>query len=489
VAADLNIIYGEKRRRVMSAIYVVVMFFLYQSHSLGTPFCFDDCVGYITLMGKSGGDYIGTLAHMFRPWSVPVFYSLFGQYNLVHASAIILAQTYLAYLSWMIFAASFLFALQHPLSKAAAFITLSMMMFGQGYYHFNQRLLSDSVALSAVLLQLSACLYAVRWLQIADGGKPAGRLISYLILGVIALFSAIEIGTRDSNIALAFFGLFIMVTCIENLHLSMRRKAALTAFIVLLAFLQSVPASWRHTLNATNILAGVVLPDEGIRTYFVRHGMPNELALAGREMKRQDLGDVNYPDLQKSGDIIRSLAPSFIGRSDRIYGAYLLSHPGYIINNTIKYRTMIFGQEYAVGSGLGTNPAFIKPVQGELAPVIVPGDLKLSPMDYIPLSIGALLACLYVGYVAAFKRTALAALPIVVVAAGVSNAILGFFGDLWQPSEMERHAFIGSVLFRVGIALAILFLFDAILGADAYLVVGRIKRALRITAAGGEGTV
>ena len=50
--------------------------------------------------------------------------------------------------------------------------------------------------------------------------------------------------------------------------------------------------------------------------------------------------------------------------------------------------------------------------------------------------------------------------PLFLVAMGVTNAILGFFGDVWERSEMERHAFIGSMILRLGLILCLLRLIE-----------------------------
>ena len=41
---------------------------------------------------------------------------------------------------------------------------------------------------------------------------------------------------------------------------------------------------------------------------------------------------------------------------------------------------------------------------------------------------------------------------------GMGNAVLSYFADMWEPSEMLRHAAIGAVLFDTGIVFCFVIL-------------------------------
>ena len=50
--------------------------------------------------------------------------------------------------------------------------------------------------------------------------------------------------------------------------------------------------------------------------------------------------------------------------------------------------------------------------------------------------------------------------PLFLAAMGLVNAILGFRGDVWERSEMERHAFVGSMVLRLRLMLCLLRLIE-----------------------------
>jgi ABC-type thiamin/hydroxymethylpyrimidine transport system permease subunit len=100
-----------------------------------------------------------------------------------------------------------------------------------------------------------------------------------------------------------------------------------------------------------------------------------------------------------------------------------------------------------------------------LAPLLFPTNIKLSPMDYLPFSVIIVVGLGYTIYFFVFARSRRMMLPLIFMAAGVSNAIVAFFGELWEPGEMARHAFVGSVLLHVGVCLAILFWADQFIAA------------------------
>jgi hypothetical protein len=228
----------------------------------------------------------------------------------------------------------------------------------------------------------------------------------------------------------------------------------------MLSFTESLFASARHVTNEANILVGLVLPNPKIRSYFVERGMPPALAAAGNGMTSQDLGQADIATMTDDRRILHDIAPDFIPKVDPIYTRYLLSHPNYLIENTVKYRDIIFGQNW-ISSTVEDHPNFTKP--GTPVPVTVADSIDISAMDYIPIYV--CIAAFGAQIVQALVRAGRAChvIPAFVLAVGFSNAVLGFFGDLWERSEMTRHAFIGSVLLRIGLVLAVLFLLDGLM--------------------------
>jgi hypothetical protein len=461
--AFIKSVTSEKSLRIFAALYLVALFYLYQQVSLGTPICFDDCGGYIPLMGKKIKDYFDVLWTMYRPWTVPVFFSMFGKYTLLNASKIMLAQSYIGFFSWILLAYSCRMFFSLPASKTIAFVVLSLMMFGQGHYHLNQMLLSDSLALSLVLIQLSLCLMSVRYMEWCGKQKrPNAYIVLYII--VLVVVSAAEMGARDANILLALFGGFIVLFYNRHSVLGPKHKVFLVVMLLAIGLTQSAFAMERHKINAVHILAGAILPNEEARSFYVKHGMPPELGVAGSKMKPQELGKVDIAELAKQSDTVSAIAPAFILKSEKIYPLYLLTHPLYVIDNIIKNNGLIFGQRFHPMIDphpvSGAEPIFVTNKPGHAYPIIKPKSVIASPMDWLPGPVKIVIIIGYLLYAAFFWRTPKAVLPLIVMLAGSSNAVLAFFGDIWEPSEMTRHAFIGSIVFRIGIALAGLLLIE-----------------------------
>jgi hypothetical protein len=455
---------STKSLRVLTGLYLLTLFYFYLAFSLGTPICFDDCLGYINLMGLGWEDYLHTFWTTYRPWTAQVFFSLFGKYTLISASQIILAQAFLGFFSWILFAYSCRQLFSTPLSRAVAFIVVSSLMFGQGYYHFNQRLLSDSLALTLVLTQFSLCLLSTRYMAWCDTQQKSKKLCIGLYIALLVFVSAAEMAARDANIALACIGLLIVLFYNRSTVFSARNRRLLIVLMVCVALTQSVFAAKRHKLNARNTLAGVVLPNEEIRTFFLEHGMPPELGVAGTTMKPQDLGHVNVDEMNEQVKTSVALAPNYFRKFDRIYLWYLLTHPGYVIGNVIKYWPMIFDQNFQrhiTGASLGNEAVFAQDVPGFMLTVISPGSLDVAFSDLVPWGIKMILIAAYLLYASVIVRTREAFLPLVFLIAGASNAVISFFGDVWLAPEMARHAFIGSIVLNIGIALSTLYLLDA----------------------------
>lgn len=450
--------------RVLTGLYLLTLFYVYLAFSLGTPICFDDCLGYISLMGLRWEDYLHTFWTTYRPWTVQVFFSLFGNYTLISASQIVLAQAFLGFLSWILFAYSCRQLFSRPLSRAVAFILVSSLMFGQGYYHFNQRLLSDSLALTLVLTQFSLCLLSTRYLAWCDTQQKSTKLYIGLYIALFVFVSAAEMAARDANIALACIGGLMVLFYNRSTVFPAKYRRILITLMVCVALTQGVFAAKRHKLNARNTLAGVVLPNEEMRTFFLAHGMPPALGDAGTRMKPQDLGHVNIDEMREQVKTSVAIAPNYFRKFDRLYLWYLLMHPGYVIGNVIKYWPMIFDQNFQrniASVSLGNEPVFAKDVPGFMLPVVSPGSLDVAFSDLVPWGIKLILVAAYLVYASFYGRTRAAFLPLIFLVAGSSNAVAAFFGDVWEAAEMARHAFVGSVVLNIGIALSALYLLNA----------------------------
>jgi hypothetical protein len=435
-------------------------FFVYQVVSIGSPLCFDDCAWYTPLMGLSWPNYYHMLLAMSRSWTVPVFFSLFGSYSLTSAKVIVMAQTYIQFFAWILFAASLRRFFHGRMVGRIALVLVGSLMFSQGYYHTNQFLLSDSLALSSVLLQWAACLTGRGYLQWARQQRHARSCIALYVLA-LALLTAIAMGTRDANIMLALAGIVFVVLDTRAGLLTIRPLVILIVLVGLTTAGEALQAQHRHVImnDAGNLLAGFVLPDSEARRYFVDHGMPQALADLGPGLRKQEFGNARPTEILAQRDRITPAAAAYLGQFDRVYGQYLLSHLDWVASTAFANRNLIFEQEYISSDSAGTAP----PVAPEKPMTVIIGpSIHVALTDLLPFEFWVVIFCLCLAGTVALAGWRRAGLPVLLGALGVANALGGFFADLWEPNEMARHAFIGSIVLRIGIMLALALLLDAV---------------------------
>ena len=450
-------------------VYIVAAFFVYELSSIGSPVCFSDCFEYIELMQASGPEFFHTMLTMFRPWAVPTFFSMFGAFEISSAARIVLSQTYIAFLSWLLFAYACQGMFATRAMKFVGFVAVSSLMFGQGYYHFNQFLLSDSLAMSSVLTQYALVFLFPRFVHFCEK-VDHGKTYVVLYLGVLFIVTAFEMATRDANIMLGLSGIAFLILANRKGAIGDEARWILVMFVFVAAFGQSSAARLRHPVNAKNILAGAVFANEDMRNFFSRHGMPASFDAAAADAKPQSLDAVDIDQINEVKAKMASAEPGseetkFLGGVGGVYAMYFLTHPAYVTGNVARHWRLIFTQtldleatiDHGAFAKLGAQK-FVRP--GETTPFIAGASTRLSAADYIPPIVGAALLALCALPPLIRPGEIWSFVPLLLAATGVVNAILGFFGDVWERSEMERHAFIGSMVLRLGLILCLLRLIE-----------------------------
>ncbi len=440
-------------------IFIALNFFVYLNYSIGTPICFDDCLSYTELMGKGSlTRYITTWHSMWRPWFVPVFFSFFGEYSLSSALSINIAQTIILFISWTIFAASIAQQFSGRFAKIT-FVILSLSIYAQQYYILNRYLLSDSLALSTLLFFLSIVI------SFSQLRKKIGIKNAICLLLITALIAT---GSRDANVMFALLGtiyiLFFNYKTITRLQL-----LTIIVAIAIICINQMNHASYRHYLNVKHVLAGFVLPHPAVADFFITRGMPANLN-KGIDLKPQEWCTVNYPQINENARLA-NIPDKYIYRASKIYALWLLSHPIYVMQQAFNDRDCILGQSYATSPSLlmmgaqTEEASYIRP--GEKATAIQQGIIRIAPADFfdpkIKMMIALSLSVLFI-FLYALKKNNYLAVSVFLIVSGFLNAVSSYFADMWSPSEMLRHAFIGSIIFNVGfvvsIIAAIAFLFS-----------------------------
>jgi len=447
----LNGIYEtiKSREKLVWFLFILANYYCYLRLSIGTPICFDDCHDYINLMGSGTYDeFLKNYETVWRPWFLPLFYWLFGNYDLASAANIMLAQTTIQYISWIIFA-KVVSGLFTGKTARIVFLAVSLSAYIQQYYVFNKFLKSDSMALALVLLLFSLVFGFDKLI------RKIGFWWGLLLLALCALFAA---GTRDSIVMLVILGMAYVILLNRNL---LKRWQILLVFLCLTAVSvnQVIHFRERQSYTTSHIIAGFVLPDPEIRKNFTDMGMPETIGL-GFHLNSQPWCSANYQQIL-GGLYAMKIPMDFIKKAPNLYMRWLLSHPFYILKQSYNDLDCILGQSFTESPSFhfGKYPtsevSFPRP--GEKVITIQQGLSRISPSDFLGIRTKLVLAALCSAFllIVLFKRRdAYISAPLFLVFSGVLNAVASYFSDLWEPSEMLRHAFIGSILFNVGVMIS-----------------------------------
>lgn len=431
------------------ASIVCMAAFYFPAHAF-VPSCFDDGFVFIELMGLPylSVRYWISATTMYRGYSVPMFYSLFGEYNVWSSHAAIVCQALVAFLSWIVFAMTLASVMTGRRTRWLFFIVLASGMFSRGYLAYDDRFLSDSLALSMMLLWLSMIISPF---PLIDSVRSrCGRSWLGVFLIVIYILTATVASARDTNILL-------MVCCTPLLLLRVpdRRLAALTAAAILFA----CGVEWLYSANRAylpmgSVIAGVVLADQERTDYFAARGLPESVVslratlpatikdrslhqiLADRQIVLRDMRGVRIIVLGRAADFART-------RARGIYSSWLLTHPRYVLGNIIENWRVMFDQRYD-----GAFFAFEE--RGSLFEL----SKSLSIIDWLGIRVFIVTAatlCLIV-----IRRAGsdfLMRAGLILAIAGFANSVIAFHGDVAELHEMARHAWIGSTFLRLGLAV------------------------------------
>ena len=443
---------------VLSVVY-------FSAHSF-KPSCFDDCYGYTGLMGMSvfSPDYSIWVRKMFRGFAVPVIYSAFGAQNEQSEAAIVYFQSVTALAAWLFFALAISSFVTGRWRRFMVFVVIASGMFSRGYLRFDDRLLSDSLALSLVLGWFALIVKPVPVL--AYLASRCGKVALPVFLAITCVMTAFVISARDTNA-------FLVVFCIPLAFVQLRRVsgprfgagptrvAALTsAMMAAIVVLQLSSAAKRNTANMANIIVGMVIGDSSRTEFFVSHGMPLSLATLERPQSLRDAAGLRaitdnralvLGALASTRNVARARAGTFIRSQARlVYATYLVTHPGYVMQNLRESWYVMFDQWY----GARPQPGGVRSA--------FEVSKRLSAFDLIDIRTFVLLSVLCLTVLCVLNpaawRNPLLQIGATLALAGVSNAIIGFHGDLWELSEMARHGWLGSTFLRLGAGIMLLSL-------------------------------
>lgn len=448
----MSLVINKKTKRIIYVCAITYFFGLYLMVSVGTPICFDDCLGYIGLMGLDfDSDYLTKLKETWRPWFTPVFFSMFGPYNNATGLRIVVAQSVIAFLSWLVLAVSI--SLECRAKHGWIIVPIILLScFSKQNYIYNHYLLSDSISTSSCLLLMST----IFWIRSRRESTEWLSELAFIFL------SAIAVGVRDSNISIVFALWLIAV-----MHTAVYRKKPqiflMMISIPIIIAMQVDGASFRRLTNNSNIMAGFVAPTDEVREYFIERGW-RDRDLGQHKLEAQPWCGADYIRIMTNAALL-NMDEKELRKASVTYYIWLISHPSYVIQQGWKDRQCIIGQSFlspnnSVWASLAQptmDAEIIRP--GSRVATIQQGASIAGPLDKVPTDAKIFaIPLLFLASALVFTRNKNVNLMrgTLISLLGASNAIACYFSDLWEPSEMLRHAIMGATLFDLGIVVSMI---------------------------------
>lgn len=293
---------------------------------------------------------------------------------------------------------------------------------------WDQQVLTESLALSAVALTVAALIWSSRGLN-----RP--RAVA-LIVAVVLLLTA-----RDSHVVPVVVGAAGMAAWALVRRPPRRRLILLTsAYLVALAFLVSGAArvGQRESQPIQHLYAARVLPYPDRLSWFAEHGMPDAAGLAA-------LPKAGHPDQAPWTPVahrpeLEGWRSWLLDHGRSTFARYLISHPGYVVSEPRRHPERVFNS----GRGLGTyRPRGLKAVPGVTA--------VFWPSVKVDVAVAAAAAAL--AWRRRTHRSPLTIAGAVLAATSAPHALV-----VWHSDGMEsaRHLLIPGMQLRVGTLLLVL---------------------------------
>lgn len=291
-------------------------------------------------------------------------------------------------------------------------------------------LLTESLAVSLGVALCAATLWFLRSTGLRSGA---------VVLGVAAAWSL----ERDIN---AYVSLAIILPAALIVAWRSDRRAgfvlALGALCVVFATVSLYSRSERQKGLLVDVVVQRVLDNPAELRYFVDRGMPQAELLRQMRVKPYPHGSPYLTDTR-----LIPFRRWMRQNGKRVYGGFLLSHPGYAFGAPLRDVTPLITPSVSIYA-----PEYAKPALPWLMRQAV---FPTRPRFFELLLIGALLLVGFLHRVA--NRAWVVGISLVLSA--VPHGLLVWHGD---SAEVDRHALLVSILLRLGTWMLILLGIDAL---------------------------
>ena len=349
-----------------------------------------------------------------RGFTIPLFYKIFQT-----TESRIVAQLIFSTIAWLVLAAAVARCMRNSTMRPIAFGVILAFSLTTEITLWDTLLLSESVTFALCALLIAA------WLQLVRSPRMLWAI-------VVLLLTLLWVFARDTNAYVALVvGVLVALSLIRVEHRRLKLVLGLGCCAIFLLSYGSAQAGKRWLLPMKNIVSYRVLPDPSMRAFFVARGFnPNS----------------NWP--------IGAWMPN---RSESVYAAYLLEHPGYALFQPF------YGHQVALYSSSSNAASLIDPnlsiyndnvghrfltLPGRLEHILFPRGIAVVLSLLALLLAAAALTWRFLGRTSAW-----------LVPAGILITTYPHFIVTWQQSgvEVDRHAFEAAMLLRLaGFILALL---------------------------------
>ena len=398
---------------------------------------FPDTGGYVTKAtwplwswGKRLGPLEGTAVWFLRGRSltVPLFYKLVG--NVPHSIATF--QLFFTIVCWGLLALAVTTVVQTDLLKLIAFLIICLFSLSDQIIMWDGFLLSDSIALSLMVL------FIANWLWLLKGWHRA-KVMLLLIVGFLWVFS------RDTNA-----WVILMLSCLlltAGIVNSRRYLLLATVFITIFVMNEiSQNYSKRWLAPFVNVIGKRILPDPRRTAYFEQLGMPvtaEVMRMSGQLAWSQNHFFYKEPALNAFRAWVQTS-----GKTD--YMRFMLAHPFTTILEPFQNVEELFAPRLNYFRAASFSPI----LEGWLAEAVYPEKRPILLL-WVP---GVLLLSSFLAAGRSIKQIWI--VPVLLIVLAYPHAALAWHGD---SNDVGRHALLAGVHLRLGFWLLLICLGDLLL--------------------------